>query len=114
MALWAGLLTCATSGHGAQSREEERGGGTLLSVQPTQPGARGCPSALPLIPQWLWTGAWGGRMGTWAGLGPGVDGWRPGLDGDLAGQLELYWPLGLMRAQEARCRAAHVRSPQSC
>lgn len=93
MVLWAGLLTCAASGHGAQSRE----------VQEVRR---------------LWTGAWGG-WGSWLdeGLGwtDGDQGWTgTWLDGGLAGQLGLYWPLELMRAQEVRCRAARVHSPQSC
>lgn len=117
MALWAGLLTCATSGHGAQSREEERGGGTLLSVQPTQPGARGCPSALPLIPQWLWTGAWGGRMGTWAGRGPG---WTaravlaPGADEGTGSPLQSRacpQPSELLEGSRAHSRSCSSTGP---
>ena len=62
----------------------------------------------------------GHSPGKSSGSGPGP-GWTDGdqgwtgtwPDGGLAGQLELYWPLELMRAQEVRCRATRVRSPQS-
>ena len=105
MTLWAGLLRRAASGHGAQSREEEQGGAPLHVCSPPSPGAPGCPSALPLVSQRLRTGL--GVGGTWGG-------WGSQLGGRLAGQLRLYRPLELMRAQEAHRRASRLCSPQSC
>ena len=92
MTLWAGLLRRAASGRGAQSREEERGGGTPPCVQPAQPRGPWVPvtpsSGLPVAPD----GAWGGRDLGWTGITAGrASGWTaqavpaPGADEGAGG-----------------------------
>lgn len=92
-------------GAGHSPGKGNRVGTPLRVCSPPSAGARGCPSAHPLVSQRLRTGPGVGRDLGWMGSQ---------LDGGLAGQLRLYRPLELMRAQEAHCRASCLHSPQSC
>ena len=124
MTLWAGLLRRAASGRGAQSREEERGGGTPLCVQPAQPRGPWVPvtpsSGLPVAPD----GAWGGRDLGWTGITAGrASGWTaqavpaPGADEGAGGPSHSRaspWPSELLEGSHAHRRGLGGAGPDAC